>query len=387
MKNEENKILIVITLFSIGGATETVISLASGLKKRGYHVDIITGQALKNEGDMFAEANTLGLNVIVLNELVRNINPFYDVVTLFRLLKIIKVGKYSVVHTHSSKAGVIGRIAAWLQRVPIIVHTIHGLPYHNYQARALTRSYIMIERLCAKLSTKIVSVTHAIIENCLNNKISSRDKFIVIRSGLQLDNYTSNDLFREKIRKQYGFQEKDIVAGVISRIAPLKGHEYIITVAKRIKNEFPSLKFFLVGDGESGLLVKNIVEKNKLENIIKFSGMVSPDEIPKMISAMDFIIHPSLREGLARVLPQSIIMGKRVISFNLDGVDEVIVDGVSGYAVEIGNSDALLEACLNVCKKDIYKNIDDSFRVKIQQEFDSNTMVDQHVELYMQAQQ
>lgn len=382
MRIEEQRVMIIITLFSIGGATETVVSLAAGLKKRGINVDIVTGPALPNEGNMFSEAASLGLNVIVLDELVRDISIVHDLKAFFSLRKIISEGGYSIVHTHSSKAGVIGRIAAWFSRVPVIVHTIHGLPYHNYQALALANSYILIEKFCAVLSSKIISVTHAIIRNCTQNGIAREDKFIVIRSGLQLEQYKNALTSRESIRKKYGFSENDIVAGVISRIAPLKGHEYIIELAKRSKNGPFRIKYFLIGDGESGSFITSQIKTFHLEEFIICSGMVAPNEIPGMISAVDFIIHPSLREGLARVLPQSIIMNRKVITFNLDGVDEVITDGISGFSVETGNIDALFNACNLVCGSDGRSKIDETFRSTIETEFSSETMIEKHIHLY-----
>jgi glycosyltransferase involved in cell wall biosynthesis len=382
MTLKEERILIIITLFSIGGATETVVSLAAGLKKRGYSVDIVTGPPLKNEGDMFAEAKRLGLNVIVLNDLVRDINVVSDMKAMIALMAIIRRGHYSIVHTHSSKAGVLGRLSGWLSKTPVIVHTIHGLPYHNFQARALAKSYILIEKLCALISSKIISVTHAIVKNCVANGIAREDKFTVIRSGLQLDYYANDGSKRGGLRQRYGFTDSDVVAGVISRIAPLKGHEYIVDLAGKTKKSYPRIKYLIVGDGETGENMRAEITAKGLEKFVVFTGMVNPEEIPNMISATDFIIHPSLREGLARVLPQSIIMNKKVITFNLDGVDEVIEDGVSGFAIETGDKERLYQACIDVCESDAYKNIEPSFRKKVELEFSSDTMVQRHIELY-----
>jgi glycosyltransferase involved in cell wall biosynthesis len=210
------------------------------------------------------------------------------------------------------------------------------------------------------------------------------DRFVVIRSGLQLDHYRNAGRQRESVRSRYGFGDADIVAGVISRIAPLKGHEYIIELAKQSKEIGLNIKYMLIGDGESGALIKSEISKYKLEHYVLCSGMVSPDEIPGMISSVDFIIHPSLREGLARVLPQSIIMNKKVVTFDLDGVDEVITNGVSGYSIETGNVDALFTACRTMVTEEVSKKIDESFRKRVETEFSSETMVDQHVALYLE---
>ncbi|MEW6062045.1 MAG: glycosyltransferase, partial [Bacteroidota bacterium] len=197
-----------------------------------------------------------------------------------------------------------------------------------------------------------------------------------------MNNYKINNELRSQIRKRYGFIDTDIVAGIISRIAPLKGHEFIIDLATKTQHVLPHLRFLLVGDGELASNLKNEVISRHLSQNVFFCGMVAPDEIPKMINAMDFVIHPSLREGLARVLPQSIIMNRRVLTFNLDGVEEVIVNGVSGYKIEIGNVDALFEQCIKLCQEEIGKNIDERFRQSLVYEFDSSTMVEQHVNLY-----
>jgi len=382
LKTEEKKVLIVVTLFSIGGATETVVSLAAGLRGKGFIVDIITGPPLKNEGDMFGAATNLGLNVIVLPTMVRNIHPINDIKTLLKLIALIRKNQYTIVHTHSSKAGVLGRVSAWMTAVPVIIHTIHGLPYHNYQLKMLTKSYLYIEKLCAMISSKIICVTHAIVNNCVDNGIAKKEKFVVIRSGIPVENYQENISFRSQMRSLFQFKHDDIVAGVISRIAPLKGHEFIIQLAVRTQHTHPNLKYLLIGDGESGEYFRTEVISKKLQDIIYFSGMINPDEIPKMIAAVDFIIHPSLREGLARVLPQSIMMNKKVITLNLDGVNEVISDGISGYSVETGDVEALYLACLKIVRDDLPLHIDKKFRNNVMREFSDKMMVDQHVELY-----
>lgn len=379
---QNRKVLLVITVFSIGGATETVVSVASGLKKRGLSVTIVTGPPLKNEGDMFQQADKEGIKVDVMNDMVRDINIIKDIVCLIKLTIQMRREKYDIVHTHSSKAGFIGRIAAWLAGVPMIVHTIHGLPYHDYQHPFWKFLYIYLEKIAALFCDRLICVSDAIIDNCVEKKISPQHKFRMIRSGFETRHFIETLAKREAVRKYYGFHDCDIVAGTISRLAPLKGHDHIIELAKITSDSLPQLKYFFVGDGESKQELQELVKANGLENTIIFSGLVQPQMIPEMISAMDFIIHLSLREGLARVLPQSIVMGKKVISYGLEGVQEVIKNTDGGFIVEPGDMRSLFDHCKNMVESNEMRHIPEAYRKMVISEFDSETMVTLHEKVY-----
>ncbi len=382
IKREVHNILLVITVFSIGGATETVVSIAAGLKRRGYPVKIISGPPLKNEGDMFRQAADAGIEVDVMPDMVRNINPLRDIVCFLKLVSIIRREGFDIVHTHSSKAGFIGRLAAWVAGVPHIVHTIHGLPYHEYQHPFWKGLFIFLEKFAAAFSTKIICVSDAIITNCVYNRIAPRGKFVMIRSGFETKHFIAELSHREEVRRQYGFTDGDIIAGTVSRIAPLKGHDHIIQLAARLSKELPQLKFFFVGDGESKAQLEEMTRKNGLERVVIFSGLVQPDRIPQMISAMDIIIHLSYREGLARVLPQSIVMGRKVITYGIEGVEEVIKSDEGGYVVAPGDMEALSSVCRSLVETPDRRLIPDTFRRRIIQEFDSDTMVEMHLKIY-----
>ena len=380
--SNQKKVLLVVTLFSVGGATETVVALGEGLRKRGMLVDIVTGLPLENEGDMSDAARRCGLNVILLSQLVRNINPFKDLFALVQLFVLMRQGRYDVVHTNSSKAGIIGRVAARMAGVKTIIHTNHGLPYHDFQPSLVRRAYILFEKIGARFCDGIISVTHAIVENCLSHGIGRREQYTVIRSCFDVNLFLSSARDHVATRQKYGFKESDVVAGTISRFALLKGHEYIIQAAAMLRPSFPQLKFFFVGDGEiRNDLLRQIAELGLRESFV-FSGMVDPDQIPSMIAAMDFVIHPSLREGLARVLPQAIIMGKKVVTFAIEGVDEVIVEGKTGYAIPTGSITSLQQKCELLTSTPELRVVPEMYRQKISMEFDVATMVEQTVTFY-----
>lgn len=383
IENQHPSVLMVVTLFGIGGATETVVSLAAGLKEKGYKVDIVAGLPIASEGDMYEEAKKQGISVLTLKSMVRDIHLYKDLVTLLFLVRTLRKNKYDIVHTHSSKAGVLGRIAGWMARVPVVVHTIHGLPYHQYQNILIRSMYIWVEKICAFVSTAIVTVTYAIIRSCVQNGIGAQEKFVMIRSCFNTKQYTSSIPKRKSIRQRYGFDDNDIVAGTISRLALLKGHEYIIDIAERLCVEYPHLKFFFVGDGELRDDLQKKIASLRLDNNVVFSGLVEPRAIPEVISAMDFIIHPSLREGLARVIPQAIIMGKKVVTFEIDGVDEIIVQGETGFCISPKNTTQLYETCKLLCDSPPeYLVVGEEYRRKVAVEFDVGTMVHETDILY-----
>lgn len=384
-EEQKKKVLLVITLFSIGGATETVVNLAAGLLAKRYAVKIVTGPPLKNEGDLFAQAKAAGIEVEVMDDLVRDINPWRDAVCLFKLTALMRREQYDIVHTHSSKAGFLGRIAGWLAGVPRVLHTIHGLPYHDYQHPFWKWTYIALEKAAAYFCDTIICVSDAIIENCVRTSIAPRNKFVQIRSGFETKHFIEELSHREEIRNRYGFAPDDVIAGTISRIAPLKGHDHIIALAQRTKGTMPALKFFFVGDGESKQEMERTVQTLGLEKVVIFSGLVQPDRIPEMISAMDFIVHLSLREGLARVLPQSIVMGRKVVTYGIEGVNEVIFSEDGGAIVAPGDMEELMTAVQRLVGSAQQRRIPEEYRQRVTAEFDSSTMIDRHILVYQRG--
>jgi glycosyltransferase involved in cell wall biosynthesis len=353
MESPKNKIKVlhIITLFSVGGATETVVSIAKGLKDNGYDVTIVSGSHIASEGNMLPIAKEFGLKVIIIPDLKRNIHPIYDLKSLFHLKRIIKEGKFDIVQTHSSKAGIIGRFAARLAGVKHIVHTVHGLPFHAYQNSILRWLYIFIEKLSAKITSVLVAVSHQIVTESLHYKVGKNEQFVVIRSGFNTNDYRVNPETSDKYRNILGIKRDDFVLGKISRLSKLKGHSILIQVLPEIIKEFPQTKFMFVGDGEMmDKLVRKVKELGVNEHVI-FTGSVSPSVIPDYLSAMDAVIHTSLHEGLPRVIPQALLMRKPVITYNLDGAPEVIIDDYNGLLIPPLNGKLLQDSIRKMIKE------------------------------------
>jgi len=340
---EPIRVLHIITRMIVGGAQENTLLSVVGLDAMPeYQVDLLSGVDKGREGEMLTQARAT-TNLIVLPEMGRSINPFLDVIALWKLYRLIKKGRYTIVHTHSSKAGVLGRIAAWLARTPIIVHTLHGLVFHDYQPWIVNRTWWLVKKICAPMTDFFISVSSVISEKAIAAGIAGPEKFRTVYSGMELDWFLNAKFDNGKIREEFGIPADAPVVGKIARLFPLKGHDQLMDAAPAIVKRVPNVRFFLIG---SGVLLEHLqsraAEYGILENFV-FAGLIDRIRIPEMISAMDVVVHTSLREGLARVLPQSLAMGKPCVSFDIDGAREVVINDYTGYLVDAFDSIGLAD--------------------------------------------
>jgi len=328
------KVAHVITRLIIGGAQENTIFTAEGLRRSyGYDVTLITGPPLGPEGSLLEGDWRKTVKCLVLSQMRRPANPVRDAIAFAQLYSIFRRERYDIVHTHSSKAGILARLAARLAGVRIIIHTIHGLPFHPYQNGVSNLVYKLLERLAARVSSKIVCVADAMAEQAFAAGVAPKSKFVTIYSGMDLDAFLHSHSLRGGVRHQLGIGEDELVVGMIARLFPLKGHDYLFAAAPEILGRFPRTRFLLVG---SGILKERFIrtlQKSGLADRFVFAGLVHPQRIPEMISAMDIVVHTSLREGLAKALPQAMACGKPAVSFDLDGAREVVKGGLTGFLV------------------------------------------------------
>jgi glycosyltransferase involved in cell wall biosynthesis len=337
------RVLHIITRMIVGGAQENTLLSVVGLHAMPeYDVTLISGIDKGKEGELLSHARE-SVPLIVLPEMGRSINPLSDVVAFWKLYRLIKKGRYHIVHTHSSKAGVLGRIAAWLAGTPIIVHTLHSLVFHDYQPWLINRAWWMAKKICAPVTDFFISVSDIISEKAIAAGIAPREKFRTIYSGMELDWFLSAKFDATAVRREFGIRPEAPVVGKIARLFPLKGHDQLMDAAPEIVRRVPNVRFFLIGDG---MLLEHLqrraVEYGILENFV-FAGLIDRKRIPELISAMDVVVHTSLREGLARVLPQALAMGKPCVSFDIDGAPEVVIDGQTGYLVKAFDSATLAD--------------------------------------------
>ena len=370
----------------IGGAQENTLFSVEGLRE--YEdvevVDLITGPSLGPEGNLLdLKGLKKGRDYIYVEQLVRNINPIKDIVAFYKLFKIFKEKKYDIVHTHSSKAGILGRIAAKAAGVKLVIHTIHGLPFHDYQNGIVNFIYILLEKIAALFSDKIVVVCDSMSKKALKKGIGKPELFETIYSGMDLDSFLNARKFRNEARKKFGFCENDIVIGKIARLFYLKGHEYLFDAFFQLSRKHGNIKLLLVGDGILREKYEKFVSEHGLEEKVFFAGLVPPDDIPFYLSAMDILVHVSLREGLARALPQAMACGIPVVSFDVDGARDIIENGENGYLVEPKDVDMLRDSIeILLADENFRKRMGDYGRLKVDPIFRKEYMVRKLYELY-----
>ena len=338
------RIVHIITRLIVGGAQENTILTCRGLRERGHKVTLLTGPETGPEGDMFAQAAGYGIEVEVIPSLRRAISPVRDTVALVELVAALKRLKPDVVHTHSSKAGILGRLAGRIAGAGSVVHTIHGLPFFPYQRPMVNMTYILAERMAAKWADKIVTVADDMIEQAVAARVAPREKFVTIYSGLDAQSFRRKPVRGRQMREKLGILEDAFVVGKLARLAPLKGHEFLLKALEQLMGRYGNLWCLLVGDGS----VRGDIEK-KLRQFswgdrVRLPGLIDPDQVPQMLWAMDALVHTSLHEGLPRAVVQGLLAGLPVVAFDLDGAREVIEPGKNGYLLEPGSVQDLLEA-------------------------------------------
>lgn len=343
------KIVHIITRLILGGAQENTLITCRYLAEMGYDITLITGPAIGPEGDLYYQTKNAPFNTIILDELIRPISPLNDIKAYIKLKAILKKLKPDVVHTHSAKAGIIGRYAADSIGVPLIIHSIHGNSFGSYQNKLLNKLYILIEKTASKHTDHFICVADAMKEECLSVGIGKPQEFTTAYSAIEQNEYLREYDQQEikDFRRKYGISEQAIVFITIARLAKLKGHEFIIESAKKITTENLDCVWLFVGDGELANQIKDLVKLKSLRYKFIFTGLMPPEKIPLAIHSSDILVHTSLREGLARVLPQAMLCGKPVISFDVSGAKEV-VNEQTGRLIETKNIAQLTDVCLEL---------------------------------------
>jgi glycosyltransferase involved in cell wall biosynthesis len=333
----------VITRLIVGGAQENTIASVRGLQmKPGMKVDLISGPSLGREGSLESSFADSPGTLTLLPELVRPIHPWKDRIALRRLTQAFREQRPDIVHTHSGKAGILGRLAAARAEVPIIIHGIHGPSFGSFQGALTNWLFSTAERRAGKVTTHFVTVADAMTEQYLAAGIGQRRQYTKIFSGFRLEPFLSatND---HTLRAKWGIGSEDIVIGKIGRLFKLKGHDDLIAIAPALVQRFPQVKFLLVGDGPWRSRFETQVRALGLTERFIFTGLVRPEEVPQLVGIMDILVHLSLREGLPRALPQALAASKPVIAYDCDGAREVCRNNETGFLLQPGDLAGLKE--------------------------------------------
>jgi len=372
------KIVHVITRLILGGAQENTLITCRLLAKRGHDVTLITGPAIGPEGELFEKTKNAPYKVVTVEPMIRAISPIKDWAAYRQIKKILKEIKPDIVHTHSAKAGILGRYAAHKIPGTKVVHTIHGLAFHQYQSNLLNKFYIAAEKAAAKKTDAFVCVADAMAEQALDVGIGHPGQFTTAYSAIEEDAFLE-PIAAEKItefRVHNGISKDAVVLVTVARLFELKGHDYIIESAKQLSKRYDNAVWLFVGDGNLSDTYKKQVTESGLAHCIKFTGLLSPDEVPLALQASDILVHCSLREGLARAIPQGMLCGKPAIAFDLDGSREVVNEN-TGRLIEAQSVEQLVKASAELIEdKELRQKLGAQARESVKQEFAPETMVD-----------
>jgi glycosyltransferase involved in cell wall biosynthesis len=369
----------------LGGAQENTLITCKLLAHRGHDVTLITGPALGPEGELFEQTRNQKYKTIVVDKLRRPICPLYDTISYFQIREHLRRIKPDIVHTHSAKAGILGRFAAYTirratsdeRRATKIVHTIHGLAFHPYQNELINKFYIAVEKYAAKRTDFFISVADAMTKQATAAGIGYPEQFTTAYSAVEENDFLQpiSEQRKKGFRQKYQIPQDAVVLITIARLFMLKGHDYIIESAKTLSKQYKNAVWLFVGDGNLSEYYKKQVRRSNLADRIKFTGLLSPKEIPLAIASSDILVHCSLREGLARTLPQAMLCGKPAVSFDVDGAREVVNEN-TGRLIEPKDVEQLTKACAELIEnKELRNKLGKAGREFVREKFAPKTMV------------
>ena len=327
------KIAHVITRLIVGGAQENTLLSCLGQHARGHDVTLLTGPAIGPEGSLLDRARSAGYRVEIVDDMRRSVHLARDWRTYRTLVRQLRQLRPDVVHTHSSKAGILGRWAAHAAGNCAVVHTIHGLAFTASTRRPVNLAYRYLEKWTAPVTDAIVCVADAMRNQSLAAAVGKPDQYVTVYSGMDTAPFLAPPVPRADTRARLGLADHHVAVGTIARLFHLKGHDDLLALAPDLCRRFPHLRFLWVGDGLLRSQFEAKIAALGLTDRFILTGLVPPEKVPELTAAMDVLVHPSRREGLARALPQGALCGCPVVTYDVDGNREGLVHGVTGYAL------------------------------------------------------
>lgn len=320
-------LLYVVTKLELGGAQKQLLHLIRRLDQEKYRIFLFTAQ----EGELIPEAQALkGLELKRSRFLERPLNPLNDALALIELCSFIKNNAIQIIHTHSSKAGILGRIAGALTRIPLLIHTVHGWSFNDYQPFLFHRLYLWLERFCAKFTHKIIVVSEFDRAKGLKNSIGHQGQYCLIRYGLEMQNFQLPQ--SGSVRKELGISSASRVVGMVACFKPQKAPLDFIALAAGVNKKFPGTKFVLVGDGGLRKKIERRIRQLGLALDVVLTGWRA--DIPAILDGLDVLVLTSLWEGLPIVILEAMAAGVSIVATDTGGIREVVEDGRGGYLVK-----------------------------------------------------
>ena len=336
------RVLNIITRLEQGGAPLALLETVKRMDREAFDLTICAGKTEDGNRDLDVEEAGFDLPVISVPSLRRSVHPLRDLTALAHLIRVIRSGKYDVVHTHTSKAGLIGRIAAWICRVPAIVHSSHGTILQGYFSSTVTSVFSALERFAASLSHRIICLTNEEIGQYLDANIGRREQYSYIFNGIDLEAFEAQRGDRSSLRSELGYESQHVVCVTAGRLVPVKGQADLLDAFAIASEEHPDLRLLIIGDGELRDQLKAQSDTLGISEKIQWVGW--RDDVAELLDASDVFVLTSLNEGLGLVLIEAMAKRLPVVATSVGGIPEVVDDGVTGTLVPVGHPEAIANA-------------------------------------------
>ncbi|MBC8097852.1 MAG: glycosyltransferase family 4 protein [Armatimonadetes bacterium] len=339
------KLLTIVTRLNIGGPAVYVALLTEKLSQApyGYDAVLLSGQIEAEEGDMSYYARQHGVTPLFVNDMARSIAPLSDIRTFWQLYRLMRQMQPDIVHTHTSKAGFIGRWAAKLAGVPLILHTFHGHTFHGYFSPLVSRVYITLEQLTARISDTLIALSQGLRRELADTyHIASKAHITVLPIGLDLQRFADTPRQHGAFRAQHGIAADVPLVGIVGRLVPVKNHALFLQAAALIHQQRPDVQFMLVGDGELRAELDAQIDALNLRRCVTITGWLS--DLPLVYSDLDVCVISSVNEGTPVTIIEALAGGCPVVTTAVGGLKDLLDGGAFGKLVPSGDAPALAEA-------------------------------------------
>ncbi len=334
----------VITRLCKGGAQENTFHSVRLANRERFEVDLISGPTVGAEGSIEKAVHDAGIEIVRVPGLVREVHPIKDISACRDLTRLFRSRTYDIVHTHTSKAGYVGRLAAARAKVPIVVHTPHGHIFFGYFNAILTRAFTLMEQHAAKHSDRLIALTPRGIREHLEQGVGRPEQWTAIFSGIDLRPFEEATRRRDATRAGLGISPEAILVGGVGRLEPVKGFSYFIDAARVIARSAPHAQFVVVGDGSMAEELRNAGAD--LGERLHFLGL--RHDVPELMAAMDIFVVPSINEGMGRVLIEAAAAGVPAVASAVGGVPDIVRDGETGFLVPPRSAGDLAKAVMRL---------------------------------------
>ena len=372
------KVIHIHTLPVISGSGLNTYLTMRGMDRTAYQVEL----ACAPDGKLIDLVRSQGMNVNLFKNLVQPLHPIKDLLGLIDLTRLLKKKRYDVVHTHNSKAGFIGRLAAKCAGVPIIVHTVHGFAFHDREPAWRRILFRNLERLASHWCDKMVFISQPLIDWALKDRIVRKEKILKIYSGIELDQFKPvTEAETEALRTELGIRGKAPVIGIVSKLWEGKGHATLIHAFEGLKQEIPEAVLVIVGEGYLRERLVDLVGRLGLQSSVLFTGFRM--DVRRLIATFDVAVLPSYFEGMGRVLLEAMAMEKPVVASSVGGIPDLVRHGENGLLVTAGSVPELKSSLLSLVRNPaLAREMGKEGRKRISEEFSAGRMAQSIEKLY-----